>query len=401
MLVMSTTFPRWEGDVDPPFVYELSKRLLSQFDVSVHTPHTPGSKKREIVDGISVHRFRYFFSFGEKLAGSVGILPTLKRNKLYYAVVPFFLVSQFLSLFILVKKEQPDVIHAHWLVPQGFIAVLVKYFFKKPVVVTAHGGDVFALNGRLCRAIKRLTLDQANSVTVVSRAIADALYGYNKECFNLDVIPMGVDSELFHPDKVTTEIREKHCIQGPLLLFVGRLTEKKGVGYLVDSMPTVLDRYPKAKLLIIGDGELGDELKSQVKSLGINECIEFVGGVKNIDLPSYYSSADIFIGPSVRVDSGDTEGFGLTFVEAAMSGCLLIGTDVGGIRDIILEGETGFIVKEKDSGSLADTIIYSLNNPGIVESLKMKSKKFCIENYEWKIVADKYCSVLSKVLPAS
>ena len=95
LLVVTSTFPRWQNDTDPPFVYELSRRLTDTFDITVHAPHYPCAQTREIMDGMDIHRFRYFFASFEKLAGSTGILPTLHHNKLYYGLVPFFLLAQF------------------------------------------------------------------------------------------------------------------------------------------------------------------------------------------------------------------------------------------------------------------------------------------------------------------
>ena len=93
LLVTTSTFPRWENDTDPPFVYELSRRLANSFDITVLAPNYPGALTREEMSGIQVHRFRYFFKKLEILAGSEGILPTLKKNVLFNFLVPFFLLE--------------------------------------------------------------------------------------------------------------------------------------------------------------------------------------------------------------------------------------------------------------------------------------------------------------------
>ncbi|MBU3940600.1 MAG: glycosyltransferase family 4 protein, partial [Nanoarchaeota archaeon] len=98
LLVFASTFPRWKNDSIPPFVYELSKRLTKDFDVSVLAPGYPGAKDYEIMDKMKIHRFHYFFRKYEKLAGSGGILPALKKNKFYYFQVPFFMTAEFFAL---------------------------------------------------------------------------------------------------------------------------------------------------------------------------------------------------------------------------------------------------------------------------------------------------------------
>ncbi|CAK8721603.1 Glycosyltransferase [Candidatus Electrothrix gigas] len=390
LLVVTSTFPRWKNDSDPPFVYELSCRLAERYIVTVHTPHYPGAETKERLDGMQIHRFRYFFSPMEKLAGSIGILPTLEQNKWYYGVVPFFLLAQFVSLLLLVRKIRPDVIHAHWVIPQGFIAVLVKMITGVPVVVTAHGTDVFGLQGILFKTIKRFTLQRVQSIVAVSSAIANVLTEFLSLTSKPVVIPMGVDSEIFHPNKRDHKVRTKYAVKDYLLLYVGRLTEKKGVQYLIDAMLPVLRDIPNVKLLIVGGGEFDDKLRAQVLRLGLGEHVYFAGRCPNAKLPAYYASADIFISPSI------TEGFGLTFVEAAMSGCLLIGTDTGGIQDIIKDGETGFLVSEKSSAALADAILYAIHHKLEINTLKAKSRAVCIENFDWKLIARKYSNILNR-----
>ncbi|HEC99232.1 MAG TPA: glycosyltransferase family 4 protein [Proteobacteria bacterium] len=392
LLVLTTTFPRWKNDPDPPFVYELARRLTANFDVTVHTPHYTGSATKEMMGEIQVHRFRYFFQSCENLAGSTSILATLRRNKLYYGVLPFFLAAQLFSLFILVKKTRPAVIHAHWLFPQGFFAVLLKSFFDIPVVITAHGADVFGLRHPLIKAIHRFTLGRADRIIAVSSALREKI---NRDIrpVHVDVIPMGVSSEQFSPAKGAS-CKEKPGFRNQTILYVGRLSEKKGVEYLIDAMPRVRKEFPDADLLIIGSGELEEDLKARAERLGLHESIIFAGPVPNRELPEYYACSSVFVGPSIRAQGGDTEGFGLTFVEAAMSGCFLIGSDVGGIGDIIEDGKTGFLVPEKDSRAIAGKIIYALKNPDEAKQMVARARKKCIEKFEWRVILEKYAKVL-------
>jgi glycosyltransferase involved in cell wall biosynthesis len=278
------------------------------------------------------------------------------------------------------------------------MAALVQRLSAAPVVVTAHGADVFGLNGTLLKAIKRYTLKNANMVTVVSKALINAL----DEIMPLDtqsqVIPMGVDSKIFSPEKRNDLIRKKYAINGHFLLYVGRLTEKKGVRYLIDAMPRLLQKAPDAKLLIIGTGELEEELKELVISLGLRAQIQFAGSVLNKDLPEYYATADIFIGPSITAKSGDTEGFGLTFVEAAMSGCLVIASDVGGIRDIIQDNETGFLVDPLNTHLLTEKIRYTLKHEDQLNQMREKSRSRCVRKYDWKVIAARYKELFKQII---
>ena len=398
LLVVTSTFPRWEHDTDPPFVYELSKRLTSDFDVIVHTPHYRGALSNETMDGMRIYRFRYFFSSFEKLAGGQGIIPKLRRNKFYYLLVPFFLTAQFFSLLLLVAAVKPDVIHAHWLIPQGLLAALVKRIFGIPVVVTAHGADIFSLRQGLFTVLKKFTVNKADRVVTVSRSLAGVLVEDTRIAIEPDVISMGVDAALFSPQHKDNAIREQYAIHGPFLLFVGRLTEKKGVQYLIDSMVLVRAEIPDARLLIVGGGELEEELRAQVGRLGLQEIVRFTGGIPNKDLPNYYAAADIFIGPSVKTKDGDSEGFGLTFVEAAMSGCLLIGTKTGGIEDIIRDGQTGFLVNSEDVTALAEKIQYVVKNLNDLAEIRKRGRDETVLKFDWAGISERYSILLSSLI---
>ena len=394
ILVATSTFPRWKNDTDPPFVHELAKRLTGDLDVTVLAPSYPGALAREEMSGLQVYRFRYFFKKLELLAGSEGILPTLKKNSLFYLLVPFFLLGELRALIKLTKKIKPDVIHAHWILPQGIIAALAKTITGVPYIVTTHGGDIYGMQGKFSTALKRYVLRNAAHTTVVSKDIRQTIKKKFGSDIPIDVIPMGVDSQLFHPDKENSDIREKYKIAGPFLLYVGRLTEKKGVKYLIEAMPHVLESFPECRLLLIGTGEEQQKLLRLTKSFGLQGSVIFRGAIPNSELPQYFATADIFIGPSIQAEGGDTEGFGLTFVEAAMSECIVVASNVGGISDIIKDGETGFLVQEKNPHAIADTLCNILKQMDTLADIKAAARQKMISQFDWQVIAEKYKRVL-------
>ena len=168
--------------------------------------------------------------------------------------------------------------------------------------------------------------------------------------------------------------------------------------YLIDAMVTVRTAVPEAKLLIVGHGELEQTLKKQVEQLGLGDVVLFSGGIPNAQLPPYYATADIFIGPSIQVKGGDTEGFGLTFVEAAMSGCLVIGTRVGGIEDIVKDGETGFLVPPRNSFALAAAIVEVIAMLNVQDDNRLISRQILVEKFGWKLIVQRYIYAYSGTL---
>lgn len=386
ILVMGTTFPRWTGDTLPPFVFELSKRLNEFEKCVVLAPMAEGSEEHEVMDGLEVHRFKYPFMKFAKF-GEGAILPLIKQNKFRWFTVPFFVVWQFFAMRNLMKKYEFDKVHAHWIIPQGFIAVVYKTFFKKglKVLVTSHGGDIYGFNKGFLKRVKRWVLNKCSSLTVVSNAMKDEALNIGfKSDIPVRVIPMGVDLLKF---KEFDGERED-------LLFVGRLSEKKGVKYLIGAMPKILERFPTLKLNIIGDGEEKKNLINLSQSLNLENNVKFLGPKKNEELPQYYNQSLMFVGPSIITGSGDREGFGLVFVEALGSGCITVSSDLPQISDIIVEGVTGYTVEQNSSDSISDKVCWIMNNLETAKKVSCDGRQNAIEKFDWKIITKKYYEVL-------
>ncbi|MBU0675957.1 MAG: glycosyltransferase [Proteobacteria bacterium] len=396
ILVLTSTFPRWANDTTPPFVDELSKRLTDRFEVTVLAPHYPGALPHEVRDDLTIYRFRYCWSRFEVLAGEKAILPALRANHLNYLLLPLFLLAGLFSAFRLVRKLRIDCIHAHWLLPQGLIAAIINVISSTPFLVTAHGGDVYGLQGWLPTLLKQFTLRRATRVTAVSGDLAARIHELVPG-LDVSVIPMGVDATAFHPDLFAQDLRNRYKINGGFLLFVGRLSEKKGVRYLLEAMPMVVAQFPEVSLVIIGKGELDEELHGLTRQLSLAEHVTFTGAIPNHELPAYYATADLFIGPSITSIGGDAEGFGLTFVEAGLSGCLVIGTRTGGIGDIIEDGSTGFLVEQKSSEAISQAIIKGLNKVDQRKDLARRARKVLKKRFDWQVIANKYATLLDRV----
>jgi len=395
ILVLASTFPRWKNDTTPPFVFELEKRLVKDFEIHVLAPHYKSVKREEMMEGLHIHRFRYFWPASlQKLCYEGGILPNLKRNKLLYIQAVTLIIFELITAIKIVRKEKIDLIHAHWIIPQGIVALIIKKIFNIQYLVTSHGGDIFGVNNKISFLLKKAILENAKTTTVVSNAIKQKIDKINKK-INPIVIPMGVDSKLFNPNKYDALLKARYNSNGKILLFVGRLEEKKGVEYLIKAMPAIIKKAPKVKLLIIGSGTLENELKKLSFRLKLNKHVIFIGALSNKELPRYYAIADIFIGPSVKTRGGDAEGFGLTFVEAIFSGTPVIGTSAGGIPDIISKIEIGRIVKQKNPNAIVNEIIKLLSkrkNPKI-KTNKMKD----LIKFDWDNISLEYIKLINPI----
>ena len=160
VLVLATTYPRWENDSTPHFVFDLNRQLAKKVETWALVPHFDGAKYSEEMDRVRIIRFPYFFPTKlQRLCYEGGILPNLKSSWLARFQLPFFLICQFLAILKAVRKHKINFIHCNWLIPQGFFALIMHKMFNIPYLLTSLGGDVFAFqNTPGLRSLKRLVL---------------------------------------------------------------------------------------------------------------------------------------------------------------------------------------------------------------------------------------------------
>jgi glycosyltransferase involved in cell wall biosynthesis len=386
VLVLTSTFPRWQGDSEPPFVFELCRRLGADFDILVLAPHAKDAKRFERMDGIEVKRFCYFFPRWETLAYQGGILANLKQSRWCYFLLPFFFASQIFALLRILKHERVDLIHAHWLVPQGLSAAIAGLVLGKmpPLICTSHGGDLMGLNGRLLTLIKRWVIHHTSRLTVVSNPMMSYALALGAKAEKLQTISMGVDTRTLFAPNLKTNRADKD------LLFVGRLVEKKGIEYLLEAMPEIVKQQPKTRLTIVGSGPMENALKMQVHRLGIANGITFHGAVNNSQLPDLYRRATVFVAPSIVTILGDQEGLGLVLVEALACECPVIASDLPAIRDVIIEGRTGLLVPEKSPEALAKAVLKLLAEADLRGHLAANGRNHVTRNFDWSVISRRY-----------
>lgn len=379
ILITASTFPRYQEDTEPRFIYDLAKELANYYDITVMVPCAPGAKKREVMQGVKVIRYRYFpIRSLETLCYPGAIVSRIKQKKVRVLLVPWLFLALYMNLIF--RKNQYDLIHAHWLIPQGIIQSFVS---KVPYIVTGHGADVTSLNGGVMRRLKRRCLRRAAGVTVVSKhlqMISDKIY--SNKCQK--VISMGCEIESFSPENRIEQFYNQQ--NQKVVLFVGRLAEKKGVRYLIDAM-----QYVDAKLIIAGDGPLKEELMDQARKLFENkpDKIYFIGAKTHAELAKMYASADIFVAPSITAADGDQEGFGLVILEAMASGLAVVASSSGGIKDLITDGKNGLLSKEKDSTNIAEKINQLLQDSKLAKKLADEAIVTARE-YDYRNIAKKY-----------
>jgi glycosyltransferase involved in cell wall biosynthesis len=395
LLVLASTYPRWAGDHEPGFVHQLARRLLDRFDVLVLTSCAPGADEHEWLDGVEVVRYRYAPRRWETLVYGGGIAMHLSHTPWKWLLVPGFVVAQVTAAARLARRHQIDLVHAHWLLPQGAVAWLLKRLGRvQRYVVTSHGGDLYGFRGRLAQALKRRVAMEADAMTVVSSVMRAEAQRIGLRPPRLEVIPMGADlREVFVPDAAVPRSRHE-------LLFVGRLVEKKGLPCLLDALPQVLRSHPEARLTIAGFGPLRGALEAQAARLGIGGNVCFSGAVSQVELPALYRRAAVFVAPFVRAASGDQEGLPVVLMEAIGCGCPIVASDIPGVRDLTGEFSDDMLVPPGDVAALAAAITRQLDDPRRACATAAARRAACIKRIDWSSVSSAYTRVLNTAVAA-
>lgn len=389
--ILTTSFPRFKGDSAGIFLYHLSRWLVKKgIKIEIIAPHDPGCHFTEKWEGIRIHRFPYFYPFGfQSLCYRSGIVKNIKNNHSAILQLPFLCASEFLYSLSFFKKNKPDIIHAHWTLPQGLIGIIAKGILKIPCVTTIHGSDVFGLRSNIFRALNRVVIRNSDACTANSKATGRiARQGYNKG--NIRVVPMGVDTDDFLKTHDIASLKRKFKVEGPVILFVGRLIDLKGTAFLIKAVPAVIQRFPAAKTFVIGSGPQKAELTRLADSLNVANHIVFMDEVPQDELVPFYSMADVFVLPSIINENGETEGLGVVLLEAMACQTPVVGSNVGGIQDIIHDGITGLLANQKDSHSIAEKINILLSDTHLRQNIIKNGLRLVKESYSWEVISDRF-----------
>lgn len=384
LLITASTYPRWVGDSTPGFVKQFSEEFTKiGNDVRVLAPHAKDSKTNEVEKGVAVHRYRYFFpASAETVAYEGGAVNKIKKTPLYAVKVICLVTMLFVRSLFDVFTRRIDIQNPHWAIPQGFVAVIVKFISGKKVVLTVHGGDIFNLNGRIMTRVKRFVLKHSDVVCPNSNATMEACKKiYDREYV---IVPMGIYMDQFIEKPPATSIQKKHSLNEFTVLFVGRLAEVKGVKYLLEAARILKEEGSSFKVLVVGDGPLKSEFEKYIKDNQLSSRVELVGWVASDQLNDYYSVADVFVGPSL------SEPQGLVFCEALATGTPVIATKVGGIVDIVQEGKTGYLVSPGSSSEIAKELDQMIKNPKQTKKMAAAARPSVESRFSWDSTIKRY-----------
>lgn len=339
----------------------VAERLSPRAEVFLVTGGVEKQPKTEIKKGVKIFRTSLFVLKNLSFSSPAYILTTL----------PFI----FLKALLLIRKEKINILHC-----QGFLSSFLGYLLFKftsvPYIVTVQRLETKR------DFLRRLAYRNAKVCIAASSAIRK--YFEKIGVKNVEVIPNGIDLKRF-------EGLESKPHRGFMVITVARLEKVKGVNFLIGALAGAdLRGRSDIQLWIIGDGSERKNLENLVGELHLEEKVKFLGQIPNEKIPEYLALADCFVLPSLR------EGFGIAILEAMAAKVPVIGTNVGGINDIVKDGKAGILVDPGNSEAIAKAILKIYGQPEVKERL-IKSAIAELISYDWESIVKKVYEIYQRI----
>lgn len=360
------------------YVYNLSKNLIREgHAVEVFTSNVPEGRTHDVVDGIPVRRLK---CIGEPL-----------RNPLVPSI-----------LFLLDELKKFDIIHVHNLYGSLALSIpLLKRFCRIPLVLTHHGQLVYGEPMKdICvkiyeKSIGKVILKYVDNTIVLSESDAQYISSSGFKGDNIEVLPNAINPADFaaYINVDTAEFIAKYHLEGrKRILFVGEVTNRKGIPTLIKSIPLLLKKVLKEEVVfvVVGSGENLSDARALARDLGVESHVVFTGRLPFVELMQAYRSADLFVLPSL------SEGLPTSILEAMYFGLPVVSTDIPGVKDHF--NDFAILVPPKNELALSNAIISVLDDEDFASMLSRRGRKLVLDKYTWDNIVGCYELLYSKVM---
>lgn len=355
--------PRWLAGTEIA-TYNIAKYLAKKgHDIHVITSLDDGLPGRSLEQGFYVHRI------GVPRARFLGI------------------IVFWLRVLLRIRRLRPDLVQVQG-IGMGVPAFLAKKLLGTPYIVWGRGTDVY-LSWLFKKPISKLVLRNPDRVIALTEDMKKEIQkNYGRP---VDVIPNGIDLESYEALPAKSAIRDKLGLDNDerIIVFVGTLRPVKGVKYLIEALDIIKRKDTTAKLMLVGDGEERHSLEGRVEELNLGSSVTFVGKVPNEKVTQYMAAADILVLPSL------SEGFPNVALEAMAVGLPVVASMVGGLPELIEEGENGFLTEPKSPDQIADRTLLLLCDEQLRRRISMNNREK-VKVYSWERVVDKVEEIYKK-----
>ena len=379
ILHVVAAFPRGPDDVIVPWLVELLVRLRAAGHAAeVFAPAYRGGGNREF-RGIPIHRFRYAPARWEDLTHDEATPDRTRRSLWYKLLAVVYVLAGSVAMWFVSRRGRYDIVHVHWPMPHAVFGWVARLASGARIVTTWYGAELRLVKGSMpwLLGFLRQALRRSDQVVAISNYTAAEVRSVAP--VPVRVIPYTTEFPA-HAERRVAAVSSAFAI-----LFVGRLVERKGIPHLIDA----LRRLPKdvtVTLTVVGDGPERPRLEALAAAAGLTDRVRFAGRVSDAELSAAYAAANAVVLPAIADARSDTEGLGVVLLEAMTYGVPVIGSAIGGIPDIIIDGETGVLVPAGDTDALAHAIMRLARDAGLASRLGEAGRRHVAARFSWKAV---------------
>jgi phosphatidyl-myo-inositol dimannoside synthase len=385
VLMVTSSYPKFPGDVTAPFVESIARGVAERgHAVDVLLPHHP-DLRRDGAEPVRFFPYRYaprddwsLWGYAQSLRADVRV----RAGAWLLAPIVAGALRQAVSGRL--RDRRYDVVHAHWVVPNAALIVDIVRAHGVPLVISLHGSDVF-LAERLApaRALARRALREAGAVTACSDDLRDRGLRLGSSPERTRTVPYGVDTAAFSPARAGGGDGPRFGAPdgATLVVAMGRLVEKKGFATLVEAAA----RVPGVHVVIIGDGDLRAELERRARELGAP--VTFTGALERGQAARALAAADVMAVPSVVDRAGNVDGLPNAMLEGLASGRAVVASRVAGIPDVVEDGVNGLLVPPGDAAALAEALRTLAAAPVLRDRLGREARRRAEQRLSWSSAA--------------
>ena len=394
--IITHSYPRFEGDWRSNFIESLAKAYAeNSAEVTIFVPYAVRFN-RKMVDnyGIRIVNFKYMpleslhtVGYGHSMKAD------LNFNLQDLLLMPFMFLCGLIRFSVLLKKEDFDLVHAHWAVPNALIAVSGRFITrsKAKIFTSFPGSDVTAITklGWLGKIAAKI-VGMSDYLSCNSSDLREDLVKTGLDKSKIDLVIYGVDEkEILFSGKDRMALRRTLGVSNTdvVLLMIGRFVPKKGFATAFRALKHITKLAKNVRLVVVGDGPLKEKYLAILKEDLTESYVTFIGEIPPSDLRKYYSACDVFLMPSQRLPS---DGLNVVVPEAMACGRAIVASKVGGNDLVIFHGENGFLHDENDSKQLADFVIDLMEHPERAEAMGENSLKLIRDRFNWNAIARYY-----------
>jgi glycosyltransferase involved in cell wall biosynthesis len=396
--VLTHNYPRFPGDFSGRFVEALSEELARQgHAVTVIAPWDAAYARQPGEQRVNLRLYRYAPVAGWHQLGYMRTMQAdIRMREVTYLLAPGMFLAGAAAVTRWAGSARPDVLHAHWALPNGFIAALAARRHRIPLVVSIPGSDATVAAGNpVFRRMARFAFDTAGLVTANSTALRDvAMSELGADPTKFDMIAYGVDPGAYRPDLAgTAELRRDLGIPPDafVVLAVGRMVYKKGFDRLLTAL-ALLEKdgdtlLSSAHAVFVGQGDLWSEWQALGRNLGLGARLRWVGNVPSDRLGVYYNMADALAMPSVTKPA---DGLNVTVLDGMSCAKPVVGTAAAGNELAIRDGVNGYLLPEGDDAAFASALARLAADPGLRQRMGAAGRRIIETELGWPQLAQRY-----------